>query len=171
VIVAAVILISVHFTVVGLSSNTPDVSVSTSPTAVVTSSLSPTTTTFATATAAAAASLPGASFIYKAEMASAVDSNSGKAATLATTFSVSQRIYVILQLHPANQAGAVCLLWYLNGKETTHFEFPVGPTDTIAYSYTIDRQPGAGYVDIYWASTTACINPLLAQHVLFNVTA
>lgn len=171
VIVAAVILISVHLTAVGLSSNTPDVSMATSPTAVVTSSLSPTTTASATATTAAATSLPGAPFIYKAEMASAVDSNRGKATTLATTFSVGQKIYVILQLHPTNQTGAVCLLWYLSGKETTHFEFSVGPTDRIAYSYTIDRQPGAGYVDIFWASTTDCTNALLAQRVLFNVTA
>ncbi len=171
VIVAAVILISVYLTAVDLSSNTPDASMATSSTAIVTSSLSPTPTASAAATSATATSLPGALFIYQAEMASAVDSNSGKAATLATTFSAGQKIYVILQLHPVNQPGAVCLLWYLNGKETTHFEFPVGPTDRIAYSYTIDRQPGAGYVDIFWASTTGCTNALLAQHVLFNVTA
>lgn len=171
---AALILMFVYFMAMGLSSNTPAGVVGTSYAPTVTSSLSPTPAASLTSTPTASATkadLPGEQFISEAETATAVDTTTSKALDPVTTFSVNQKVYITFHLHPAGQAGAVCLLWYLNGKETAQFEFSVSPADEAAYSYAIFRQAGAGYVDIFWASTTACTDKLLAQHVVFDVTS
>lgn len=167
---AALILLFVYFMAIGLSNNTSGGELGTSLAPTVTSSLNSTSTPILTPTASATAiDLPADGFITKAETAGAVDPTTSKAIDPATTFSVNQKIYITLHLHPAGQTSVVCLLWYLDGKETSHSEFSVGPTETVAYSYTIYTQAGAGYVDIYWASTSDCTDKSLAQHVVFNV--
>ena len=167
---AALMLLFVYFMAIGLSKDTSSGDLGTSLAPTVTASLNSTSTPILTATAAATASdVPADGFITRAETAGAVDATTSKAIEPATTFSVNQKIYITLRLHPAGQSGAVCLLWYLDGKETSHFEFSVGPTETVAYSYSIYTQAGAGYVDIYWASSTDCADKLLARHVVFNV--
>ena len=167
---AALILLFVYFMAIGLSNNTPAGDLGTSLAPTVTSSLNSTSTPILTPTTSATAiDLPADGFITKAETAGAVDPTTSKAIDPATTFRVNQKIYITLHLHLAGQTGAVCLLWYLDGKETSHSEFSIGPTENVAYSYTIYTQAGAGYVDVYWASTTDCADKLLAQHVVFNV--
>jgi len=134
----------------------------------------PVPTPIASATAVA---LPAAGLITQAETASGVDTTGGTqgrgptAIDPTTTFSVKQKVYIILQLHTGGQAGTVCLVWYLNGKETGQYEFSTSPGETTAYSYTIYSQAGAGSVDVYWSSTGSCADKALAQHVEFVVTS
>jgi hypothetical protein len=71
---------------------------------------------------------------------------------------------------PHGKNGAVCLYWHLNNKNVTQFPFAVTPNATAGYSYAIYGSTGTAYVEIYWASTIACSDKLLAQHVNFKVT-
>ncbi len=103
-------------------------------------------------------------------MASAIDQKTEKPTQLATTFKTNQKIYVTFQLHPAGQSGAVCLLWYLNGRQVTSYNFATGKYDIPSYSYAIYGSTGAGTVEVYWASSTSCSDKQLAQRVDFTVT-
>ncbi len=114
--------------------------------------------------------LPGQQYISNPQIGSAVDTKTARVTQPTTTFKVKQFIYVTFVVHPAGHSGAVCLLWYVNSQTFTNFAFAVTPTDTVAYSYTISRVAGPGYVELYWASTTACTDKTLAQRVSFTVT-
>ena len=103
-------------------------------------------------------------------MASAIDQKTRKPTQLATTFKTNQKIYVTFQLHPAGQSGAVCLLWYLNGKQVTSYDFAAGQNSSASYSYAIYGGTGTGAVEVYWASSTSCSDKQLAQRVDFTVT-
>ena len=104
-------------------------------------------------------------------MASTINFNTAQPIQTTTTFKVKQRIYVTFAIHPNGKSGAICLYWYLNNHAVTEFPFPVTAAASAAYSYAIYGGRGNGYVEIYWASTTACSDRMLAQHVPFTVTA
>jgi len=169
VITGGLILIFVYFMATSLQ-NTPDTTntgAAGTPTAAATNSaaLSPTAVLSPTPTP-----FPGQQYIDNAQTASAVDTKSGTPTQPAITFKVRQKIYVTFQVHPTGQGGAVCLLWYLNEKNITHYEFPVGASSTGAYSYATYGMAGPSYVEIYWASSTQCTDKILAQRVNFTVT-
>lgn len=150
----ALILIFVYLMAMGLSSKISN------PGTLPTLTASPTAT-----------NLPGEQFIDGAQTASAIDSKTAKATEPSSTFNVNQKIYVIFHLHSAEQTGAVCLLWYLNGKKISHAQFSVSTNSRReGYSYTIYKKSGTGQVNIYWASSTDCSDKLLAQQVNFSVT-
>jgi hypothetical protein len=128
-------------------------------------SLSPTTASSPTAT-----SFPGQQYISNAQMASQINTKTAQPTQLSTTFMVNQKIYVTFQLHPAGQSGAVCLLWYLNGRQVTGYNFAVGQYSSDSYSYAIYGGAGTGTVEVYWASSTSCADKQLAQRVNFTVT-
>lgn len=89
-----------------------------------------------------------------------------------TDFKVNQTIYVVLTLHPGGNSHAVCLDWYLNNQLVKPFGFEVDPTSNDDYySYTTMLTAGSGHVDISLASTTACIDPILAKKLNFTVSA
>lgn len=117
-----------------------------------------------------ATSFPGQQYIDNAQMTSAIDPKTEKPMQLVTTFKVNQKIYVTFQLHLAGQSGAACLLWYLNGRQVTNYDFAVGPYSSASYSYAIYGGAGAGAVEVYWASSTSCSDKQLAQRVDFTVT-
>ena len=71
-------------------------------------------------------------------------------------------------LHPPT-SGAVCLVWYINQKQFSQFPFTVDAIPQHAFSYAYANTPGQGFVNIYWASSTACTDKLLAQTVPFTV--
>jgi hypothetical protein len=151
----ALILIFVYWMAMGLSSSTPGTKPRTAPAL----TASPTAT-----------KLPGEQFIDGAQTASSIDLKTATATEPTSTFNVNQKIYVIFRLHSVEQTGAVCLLWYLNGRKISHAQFPVSTSSRReAYSYAIYKKSGAGLVDIYWASSTGCSDKLLAQQVNFNV--
>lgn len=163
---AALILLFVNFMAMGLSRNTSNGGSHATLTGTPSQSATPSPSTTPTEI-----SLPGKHFIDKAQTATSVDISTGKPLGPNDTFAVNQKVYLSIHLHPAGHAGAVCLLWFLNGKRTTHYEFLVSPGDTVAYSFTTYPQPGTAYVDIYWAKTILCAGKLLAQHVTFTITA
>jgi hypothetical protein len=113
---------------------------------------------------------PGQQFIDNPQMASAINFNTAQPVQTTTTFKVNQRIYVTFAIHPNGRSGAICLYWFLNNHAVTQFPFPVTAAARAAYSYAIYGGTGNGYVEIYWASTTACSDRMLAQHVTFTVT-
>ena len=73
-------------------------------------------------------------------------------------------------LHPNGKNGAVCLFWYLNNRNIAQYPFGVTAGAKAGYSYATYAGPGTAYVEIYWASTIACSDKILAQHVNFTVT-
>jgi hypothetical protein len=162
----ALILVFVYFMAMGLSSNTSGTNPGTSPTLTATpAAFSSTPSASSTVT-----NLPGEQFIDGAQTASSIDFKTSKAIEPTSTFNVNQKIYITFHLHPAEQTGAVCLLWYLNGGKISHAQFSVSNNNRReAYSYAIYKKPGTGLVDIYWASSTDCSDKLLAQQVTFNV--
>jgi hypothetical protein len=170
---SALILIFVYFMATGLSNDAPGTGrgISQAPTATtVASSPSPISSPTEVISSTPAA-LPGEQFINHVQIASAIDFSTAKAIAPASRFSVNQKIYVTFDLHSKSQAGAACLLWYLNGKKIAHLEFAVPPgINRSAYTYVVYQATGAGSVHIYWASSIACTNKLLAQEVNFSVT-
>ncbi|HEX6482102.1 MAG TPA: hypothetical protein VF043_24930 [Ktedonobacteraceae bacterium] len=124
-----------------------------------TSAPSPTATTF-----------PGQQYIDNAQTASAINLKTAQPTQLSTTFMVNQKIYVTFQLHPQGQSGAVCLLWYLDSRQVTGYDFPVSQYNSATYSYAIYGGTGSGSVEVYWASSTSCADKQLAQRVDFTVT-
>ena len=164
---SALILIFVYFMSMGLSNDAPRTQGGILKASTATNiASSPTVAISSTPTI-----LPGAQFIDHAQTASAIDFDTSKATTPASKFSVNQKIYVTFDLHPNDQAGAVCLSWYLNGKKIAHYEFAVpAGTSKSAYSYAVYQGIGAGSVHISWASSIACSDKLLAQEVNFSVT-
>jgi hypothetical protein len=117
-----------------------------------------------------AGTLPGQQYIDNSQMASLVNTVTAQPLQLTTTFKVNQKIYVTFNINPNGKNGAICLLWYLNNKIVTQFPFSVTTSAKAGYSYAIYGGTGPAYVDIYWASTTACSDKILAQHVNFTVT-
>ena len=115
--------------------------------------------------------LPGQQYISDGQMASAIDQNSARPITVATTFKAGQKVYITFNLHPDGHTGAICLLWYLNGKFSSQFAFAVTGINTTAYSYTYYHSTGPAYVELNWASSTACTDKQLAQRLTFTVTS
>lgn len=114
---------------------------------------------------------PGQQYIDNAQMASQVNTKSALPIVQTTSFKVGQPIFVTFALHPGGHPGAVCLLWYVNNKQFAHFEFPVNGVSSPAYSYAYVGAAGPAYVELYWASSTACTDKMLAQRVDFTVGA
>lgn len=115
--------------------------------------------------------LPGQAYIDTAQMASAVNINTAQPLQTTTSFRENKKIYVTFAIHPNGKSGAVCLYWYLNSHTITQYPFTVTATAKAGYSFAVYGDPGAAYVDIYWASTITCSDKILAQHVIFTVTA
>ncbi len=116
-----------------------------------------------------ATTYPGQQYIPSAQMSS-VRPSASQAAVPATTFKVHTTIYVAFTINTGGQAGAVCLKWYLNGQHIFDYAFPVGAHTSASYGEASFDQSGSGYVEIYWASSKACTNETLGQHVDFTIT-
>ena len=172
VITGGLILVFVYFAAMGLpSTGTTNASMGTpaatrnafpSPTAVPPSPTvvpSPTVDTY-----------PGQQYIDNAQMASVVNTCTAQPLQTTTIFKINRRIYVTFSIHPDGKNGAVCLFWYLNNRNIAQYPFEVTVGAKAAYSYATYGAPGTANVDIYWASTTACSDKILAQHVNFTVT-
>lgn len=111
----------------------------------------------------------GAQFISNVQTASTVNTTAATAIQVATKFKVHQQIYVTFAIH-ASQSGMVCLLWFLNGQQFDHYEFPMDGVSTSAYSYTTASAPGSGSIQVYWATKPDCSDKVLAQQASFTVT-
>ncbi len=116
---------------------------------------------------------PAQQYITSAQMASAVDETTGLPVTLATSFKVSQKMYLTLALNSKGNSGAICMLWYINNQHLTadDFAIDVGATSEYAFTYIYPPTAGTGYVEVNWASTDKCTDMTLAQRVSFTVSA
>ena len=171
VMTGALLLVFVHFMALGLpSANTASAYTST-PTATRNTLPSPTAALSPTpASSPTAQAFPAQQYIDNPQMATLVNTNTAQPIQTATTFKVNQRIYVTFNIHPNGKNGAVCLFWYLGSKIVTQYPFPVTASANAGYSYSIYGGAGQAHVEIYWASSTACTDKILAQHVSFTVT-
>jgi len=115
-------------------------------------------------------SYPGQQYINNGQMSS-VQPSASQPALPATTFKVRQTFYVVFNINSGGHAGAVCMMWYLNGKTAFNFAFAVGAHTTASYGQATFDVPGSGYVELYWASSKACTDQVLAQHVDFTITS
>jgi hypothetical protein len=129
----------------------------------------PSPTTVPSATASTNSAFPGQQYIDNPQMASAVNTVTAQPTQITTTFTVNQKIYVTFSIHPNGKTGTVCFSWFLNNHNVTHFSFAAGGANTNGYSYAIYGGTGKAYVQIAWANSNLCNNPLLAQQVSFNV--
>jgi hypothetical protein len=128
------------------------------------------TPTAALPTATPTVALPGQQYIGNVQTASAINLATAQPTQLTTSFRRNQRIYVTLDVHSAGQAGAMCLHWLLNDKEMFAIYGIALPANiSMTYSYATYGIAGSGAVEIYWASTSACTDPILAQVVSFTV--
>ena len=133
--------------------------------------LSPTATTL---TASPTPTYAGQQYFANAQTASAVNVATAQATVPATTFRIGQKIYVTFDVHPNGQAGAVCLLWFINGAQFTSYPFALTTTNTTsAYSYASTGTVGLGYIEMYWENAPSCTDPnkILGDHIDFTVTA
>ena len=161
-----ILLVLVYLLAVGQSGNTS--TTSSTPTSATSSpavtpspagSPSPTSTSY-----------PGQQYINNGQMSS-VQPSASQPALPATTFKVHQTFYVVFNINSGGHAGAVCMMWYLNGKTAFNFAFAVGAHTTASYGQATFDVPGSGYVELYWASSKACTDQVLAQHVDFTITS
>jgi hypothetical protein len=166
----ALILVFVYFMALALSLPSTSLTNGTAITATPYNTINAPTTVAATPSPSVNGN-PGAQYIDNPQMASAVNFNTAQPLLTTTTFKPNQKIYVTFNIHPAGSDGAVCLYWYLNTKYIAQYPFAVTLNDKAGYSYAIYGGAGPAYVEIYWASTTACSDKILAQQVNFRVTA
>jgi hypothetical protein len=115
---------------------------------------------------------PGQQYIDGAQMAMGVDQSTMQPQQPTTSFPLNSTMYVIFNLHPPTQGGAVCTAWFLNGDSTpvTTYAFPVSGTLQASYADAQYQTPGQAYVDLYWANDKSCSGQLLAQQIKFTVT-
>jgi hypothetical protein len=162
-----ILLVLVYFLAMGQSGNTSPTGSTSTPTSATSSpavTASPAGSPSPTAT-----SFPGQQYINNAQMSS-VQPSASQPALPTTTFKVHQTFYVVFNINSGGHAGAVCLMWYLNGQPAFNYAFPVGAHTTASYGQAMFDSPGSGYVELYWASSKACTGQVLAQHVDFTIT-
>jgi hypothetical protein len=171
VIAGGLLLVFVYFVATGASGNANNSgvgSINTQHTSISPTSQPPSPSP-TNASSPTATSFPGQQYISNAQMASQINTQTAQPTQLSTTFTVNQKIYVTFQLHPAGQSGAVCLLWYLNSRQVTGYNFAVSQNTSASYSYAIYGGTGTGAVEVYWASSSSCADKQLAQRVNFTV--
>lgn len=108
---------------------------------------------------------PAQQYIFSAQTATANGSQPG---TPSTTFKSGQKIYVTFSIH-STTPGAYCISWFLANKEVSNYQNPVSAGSSTGYSWAMISGTGPAYVEIYWASSKACTDKVLAQHVDFTM--
>lgn len=162
-----ILLVLVYILAMGQSGNTT--TTGNTPTSTSATSSPVVTPSTAGSPSPAATSYPGQQYINNGQMSS-VQPSASQPAQPATTFKVHQTFYVVFNINSGGQAGAVCLIWYLNGKSAFSFAFAVGAHTPASYGQAHFDSPGSGYVELYWASNKTCTDQVLAQHVDFTIT-
>lgn len=161
----ALLLIIVFF--MAMSVNNPPVAALDRPTTIATTP--PTPTTPPTLAVTPIPAFPGQQYLDNAQMASVINKQTGQLTQATTTFKANQEIYVVFKLH--GHMGAVCAVWYLNGKQGFSTSFPASAHTAWSYALAIYGTPGTASVELYWANTQSCVGQVLAQRVNFTVTA
>ncbi|QBD79042.1 hypothetical protein EPA93_24875 [Ktedonosporobacter rubrisoli] len=167
IIAAGLILLFVYFMALNLPRSTPGSGQVSVPTVTTSPSGSPGPSPAITTTPV----YPAQQYVDHVQLARAMNTTTIQPTATATTFKTGQLIYVTMNVHPAGQVGAVCLQWFLNDHQFSRYEFSVTPNAQLAYSYTMAKYEGTGYLQVYWASSVACADKQMAQQVHFSVIA
>lgn len=169
ILTSALLLIFVYFMALGLpntTSSNPGISNVTQTIPSPTARTSPAVTPSPTVTTA---TYPGQQYIDNAQMATGIDPTTLQPTQVTTTFRTGQTIYVTFNVHTGGHSGAVCASWFLNGQQTTSYGFNLGANSHVSYATALYNTPGSGYVELFWATSKACTDELLAQKVNFTV--
>jgi hypothetical protein len=115
----------------------------------------------------------GSKYIDNVQIGTNLDMTRVQIVQSTRNFQAGQRIYITMNVNSIGYQGAVCLDWYVQSAFLTHYAFsttadPSQPHAT-AWSYAISTRQGPGYVNVFWASSLACADKVLAQRVDFNV--
>src|SRR5579859_2125861 len=165
----ALLLIIVHFIALGLPTSSAQAAITNNTPIVKTTAATAAPTVAVTPTPM---SLPGQQYIDNAQTATGITPNS-QPVGVTSNFKVGQRIYATFTLHPGGQNGEVCVYWYLNNQQFFHYPFSSGAIGGDSYSYTpvgATTTTGPGYVELYWAWSSTCLDKVMAQHVDFTVS-
>ncbi|GCE17757.1 hypothetical protein KDK_15570 [Dictyobacter kobayashii] len=126
----------------------------------------------ATATAPVSAS----QYVDNTNLTSGINTVTGQPLQSTQKFRLGQPVYVTMTIHQVAYNGAICLNWSVNN-HTYPYASSASPgaatyvAQTSAYFYYKPGAIGPGFVDIYWASSTACADEVLVTHLPFTVTA
>lgn len=170
VLTGGILLVIVYFMATGLSGNTSTTGNTSTPTSTHAVSSPAITPSPASSPSPTATSYPGQQYINNAQMSS-VQPSASQPAQPTTTFKVNQKLYAVFNINSGGKSGAVCLIWYFNGKMSFKYAFAVGAHTTSSFAYATYGTPGSAYVELYWASSIACTDQVLAQHADFTITA
>jgi hypothetical protein len=110
-------------------------------------------------------------YINDVQLATSVNTTTGKPVSLSNIFHVGQPVYVALTLHPLAYNGAVCLKWTVNN-QAIPYNTAIGDSTLLqmnAYFFFKPGTTGQGSVDVAWANTTSCANAVAVQHLNFTV--
>ena len=110
-------------------------------------------------------------YIDNVHLASTVNTATGTPLTETGIFHVGQPVYITVTLHQPAYNGAVCLNWSINNSIVPYNTLigNSGLAQTNAYFYFKPGSAGQGQVNVYWASSTACMDKVLVQHAVFTV--
>ncbi|WP_126595183.1 hypothetical protein [Dictyobacter aurantiacus] len=115
-------------------------------------------------------------YVDNASLTNGVNTQNGQPLQPTQTFRLGQLVYVTMVVHQPAYNGAICLSWSVNN-QAYPYASPANPggatylAQTSAYFYYKPGTTGPGFVDIYWASSTACTDKVLVQHLPFTITA
>ncbi|GCE48817.1 hypothetical protein EI42_04276 [Thermosporothrix hazakensis] len=124
----------------------------------------PTATTIPTEVSA----FPGEKYIDNVQLGSSVDRTSARITVPATSFRLGQTVYITMAVHP-ERPGALCLYWYINNSLLHYLPYEASNA-SISYWFAVKPAVmGNGSVEVYWASTPACIDKQLAYRGSFNI--
>ena len=117
---------------------------------------------------------PGSKYIDNIQIGTTMNMNRVEITQVTKDFQAGQRIYITMNVNSAGYQGAVCLDWYVQNSFLTHYAFPTTADPSLphstAWSYATSTRQGPGYVNVFWASSMACADKVLAQKVDFNIS-
>jgi hypothetical protein len=115
----------------------------------------------------------GSQYIDNVQIGTTMDMNRVQIAQGTRDFRAGQKIFITMNVNSIGYQGAVCLDWYVQNTFLTHYAFSTTADPSLphatAWSYAISTRQGPGYVNVFWASSLACGDKVLAQRVDFNV--
>lgn len=115
----------------------------------------------------------GSKYIDNIQIGTTMDTNTVQITQSTRDFKAGQRIYITMNVNSVGYQGAVCLDWYVQNTFLTHYAFPTtadpSQPHSTAWSYALSTRQGPGYVNVFWASSLACADKVLAQKVNFSV--
>ncbi len=151
------------------TSNTGTPTATTSSSASTPTSPAVTPTSVPTSVSGTAIDPAAAAIIFKAQTASAIDSNDFPT-QLTSNFAVKQNVYVTFQLKTNNQAGYTEAKLYSDTSYIGNKILTIQPNFDHGYFTATLNQAATGTVELYWCTKADCSDEKLATFVTFTVS-